>query len=32
VMLENDGASASNEIERALRVGKMAAPLRRYYA
>jgi len=32
VILENDGASASNEIERALRVGKMAAPLRRYYA
>jgi len=32
VMLENDGDSASNEIERALRVGKMTGALRRYYA
>ena len=31
VMLEN-GTEAGNEIERALRVGKMPAPLRRYYA
>jgi ATP-dependent Lhr-like helicase len=32
VMLENEEDGASNEIERALRVGKMSAPLRRYYA
>ena len=32
VMLENESAAANNEIERALRVGKMSAPLRRYYA
>jgi ATP-dependent Lhr-like helicase len=32
VMLENESAAPSNEIERALRVGKMSAPLRRYYA
>jgi ATP-dependent Lhr-like helicase len=32
VMLENESDAVSNEIERALRVGKMSAPLRRYYA
>jgi ATP-dependent Lhr-like helicase len=32
VMLENESAAASNEIDRALRVGKMSASLRRYYA
>jgi ATP-dependent Lhr-like helicase len=32
LMLESESAAASNEIERALRVGKMSAPLRRYYA
>jgi ATP-dependent Lhr-like helicase len=32
VMLENESVAVSNEIERALRVGKMSAPLRRYYA
>jgi ATP-dependent Lhr-like helicase len=32
VMLENESEAVSGEIERALRVGKMSAPLRRYYA
>jgi len=33
VMLEDQSvATVSNEIERALRIGKMSAPLRRYYA
>jgi ATP-dependent Lhr-like helicase len=33
VMLENEGDTAvSGEIERALRIGKMSGPLRRYYA
>jgi ATP-dependent helicase Lhr and Lhr-like helicase len=32
VMLENESDAVSNEIERALRVGKMSGPLRRYYA
>jgi len=32
IVLENDGETASHEIERALRVGKMTGALRRYYA
>jgi ATP-dependent Lhr-like helicase len=32
VMLENETDAVSGEIERALRVGKMSGPLRRYYA
>jgi ATP-dependent helicase Lhr and Lhr-like helicase len=32
VMLENEGNGVAIEIERALRVGKMSGPLRRYYA
>jgi ATP-dependent Lhr-like helicase len=32
VMLENEGNGVATEIERALRVGKMSGPLRRYYA
>jgi ATP-dependent Lhr-like helicase len=31
-MLENGASEANGEIERALRVGRMAGPLRRYYA
>jgi ATP-dependent Lhr-like helicase len=32
VMLENETQTVSREIERALRVGRMSGPLRRYYA
>jgi ATP-dependent Lhr-like helicase len=32
IVLENEGETASHEIERALRVGKMTGALRRYYA
>jgi ATP-dependent Lhr-like helicase len=31
VMLENEADKVSGEVERALRVGKMSGPLRRYY-
>jgi ATP-dependent Lhr-like helicase len=32
LMLEDEGNGVATEIERALRVGKMSGPLRRYYA